>query len=398
MSTVAARQNISPRQERPTLECHLQVSGRTDISSTVTDLNYRGYRVADLAVKSNFEEVAYLLLSGRLPTQDELTAYKNSLFSLRPLPPALIAILQRIPASAHPLDVLRTGCSVLAHLEPEELHPPQYEDGPQRAVADRLLAVMPTLLCYWYRYTRDGVSIDTETDEESSAGHFLCLLHGHAPSALQQRCLDVLLLLHAEHGFNESSCNARSCAAVQADIHSALISAVSALRGVAHGGASAQVMALIEPYRTAQQAETALRQLCSEGRINCAGWLGSQPDVRSGFAKSWSRQLADGAPDGYLYTVAETVEQLLNEHTGGYVSVDFYSATAWHFLGVPRSLFASLLACARLVGWSAHIFEQRYFEQHLDERHARRQWLEPDVACIGPALRPWLSMEQRDVS
>lgn len=398
MSIVAAHKNVSLRQNSSQLECHLQVSGQTDISSIGADLNYRGYRVADLAVKSNFEEVAYLLLRGQLPTQDELIAYKSNLFRLRSLPPALTAILQRIPASADPLDVVRTSCSVLAHLEPEELYPPHYDDHNQRAVADRLLAVMPALICYWYRYTQAGVCIDTETDEESSAGHFLRLLHGHAPRALQQRCLDVLLLLHAEHGFNEASCNARSCAAGQADVYSALISAISALRGMAHGGTSARVMALLEPYRTAQQAETALHQLGSEGQLNYTGLLGGEPDIRSGFARSWSRQLADDAPDGYLHNVAEAVEQLLNKHTGGYVNVDFYSATAWHFLGVPRSLFTSLMACARMAGWAAHIFEQRFFEQHAVGQPAKRRWLEQDVACIGPALRPWLSMEQRDVS
>ena len=339
-------------------------------------LSYRGYSIADLAVKARFEEVAYLLMHGQLPTQDELEAYLRQLHTFRSLPPALKDLLEQFPATANPLDVMRTSCSMLGVLEPEQNFSHQYQ------TAARLLAILPAIITYWRWYAQEGVRIDTDTEEESLAGHFLQLLHGRSPSALQQRCLETALILHAEHAFDAATANARLCAATLADFYSAVTSALGTLRGTVHNDGSEAVMNLLAPHRAPEHAIAEIQQKWAVGAI--IPGFDTEPDARSGLSKACARQLADSVADGYLYALAEAVEKNLDQQ-GSYPNVDFYSACVYRFLGIPSPLFAAVSVCARISGWAAHIFEQR----------ADKQSIQPKTDYIGPAPRDWLPVERR---
>ena len=364
-----------------------QSAGSTAIATVGKDgagLTYRGYDIVDLAVNARFEEVAFLLMHGKLPSQQELDDYLGRLHFLRPLPQALKAVLETIPADTHPMDVLRTGCSALGNLEPETSFTRQY------TVADRLLATLPGMICYWYRYTRDGVRINTESQETSIAGHFLNLLHGRQPSAMHRRCLDASMILYAEHEFNASTFNARVCAATLSDFYSAITGAIGTLRGPLHGGANEAAMALIEQYRTPEQAVAGVKEkLATKDKIMGFGHaVYRESDPRNALIKSWSRQLADSATDGYLYAVSEAIEKLMWDEKKLFPNADFYSATAYRFMGIPTELFTPIFVCARTAGWAAHIFEQR----------ADNRLIRPSADYIGPDQQPWLPIDQRQVA
>ena len=361
-----------------------RAAGNTAVSTVGkagAGLSYRGYDITELAEHAGFEEVAYLLMHGELPTASQLAAFRNRLRRSRGLPPRLKWVLEQIPASAHPMDVLRSGCSVLGTLEPE------HDFGDQHRVAERLLAVFPAMICYWYRFSRDGVRIDTDTGEETLAGHFLHLLHGREPAETERRCLDVSLILYAEHEFNASSFNARVCAATLSDLYSAVTGAIGTLRGPLHGGANEAAMELVGQYRQPEEARRSVaRKLANKEKIMGFGHaVYRESDPRNMIIKSWSARLAESAADGHLYQVSEAIEDLMWKEKKLFPNADFYSATAYHFMGIPTELFTPIFVCARVAGWAAHVVEQR-----SDNRLIR-----PSADYVGPAQRTWLPIRQR---
>lgn len=335
-----------------------QVAGETalcTVGKTGTGLTYRGYDITDLAENTCFEEVAYLILKGELPTQGELDAYRAKLKGLRSLPPALKEVLERIPASAHPMDVMRTGCSMLGNLETEQ------DFSQQEDAADRLLAVFPSIINYWYRFSHDGVRIDEATDDDSIAGHFLHTLLGEAPSALHEAVMNVSLILYAEHEFNASTFTARVCASTLSDMHSCITGAIGSLRGPLHGGANEAAMELIEKFDSVDAAIEGLKGML-ERKEKIMGFghaIYSTSDPRNAIIKKWSEKLAESVGDTVLYPVSCAVETLMWDEKKLFPNADFFHASAYHFMGIPTKLFTPIFVCSRLTGWAAHVMEQR---------------------------------------
>lgn len=360
------------------------VAGRSAISTVGQagkGLNYRGYSIDDLAAHALFEEVAYLLHYGKLPTQSELKIYQDKLISLRRLPPALKDVLQRIPNNAHPMDVLRTGCSFLGTIEPEEQFTQQYD------IADRLLAIFPGMLCYWYAYHAHGNALSGETEETTLAAHFLALLKGVKPDPLLRDMMNVSLILYAEHEFNASTFAARVTAATLSDFYSAITSAIGTLRGPLHGGANEAAMALLEPLKSPDEAEQKLvDMLAKKGKIMGFGHrVYTVSDPRSDIIKTWSKKLADASGDPVLYGVSERVEQVMWREKKLFPNLDFYSASAYHYAGIATPLFTPIFVLSRISGWSAHVFEQRE-----DNRLIR-----PTSEYTGPEKQPFVPLAQR---
>lgn len=345
-------------------------------------LNYRGYSIEDLAAKGTFEETAWLLTRGALPKTSELASYKASLKSQRAIPAPLADILERIPSTSHPMDVLRTGVSFLGNLEPEgpNLNPLQ--------ATDRLIACLGSLLAYWWVFNRRGVRIDTASGEDTTAGHFLRLLHGKAPDAESQRCLDISLILYAEHEFNASTFTGRTIASTLSDYHSAVIGAIGALRGPLHGGANEAAMELIEKFGTPEEADAGLkRMLASKSLIMGFGHrVYSISDPRSDIIKPWARRMAERSGNQAMFPVAERIEKVMWDEKKLFPNLDFYSALAYHFAGIPTPLFTPLFVLSRITGWSAHILEQR----------ANNKLIRPMSRYIGPENRPYVPLESRD--
>lgn len=361
-----------------------QSAGQTEIctvGATGNSLRYRGYAVDELAEKASFNEVAYLILKGHLPNREELDAYTARLKTFRGLPDALREVLERIPASAHPMDVLRTGCSFLGNLETEE------NFDAQQDVADRLLATFPSMITYWYRFSHDGKRIDVETDDDSIGGHFLNLLHGKAPSELHARVMDVSLILYAEHEFNASTFTARVCASTLSDMHSCVTGAIGSLRGPLHGGANEMAMAMLEKYHSPEQArEDVLQKLAAKEKIMGFGHaVYREKDPRNAIIREWSRKLAQDVGDDTLFPVSEIVEQTMWEEKKLFANADFYHASAYHFMGIPTSLFTPIFVMSRVTGWAAHIMEQR----------ANNRIIRPGADYIGPEDRAVPSIEER---
>ncbi len=335
------------------------VAGQTAISTVGKEhvgLTYRGYSINDLAEKATFEEVAHLLLYGHLPNMGELDAFRTRLITRRCLPPGLKTVLEQLPATAHPMDVLRTGCSALGAIEPEA------GDNGQYQVAELLLACFPSMLLYWHHYHTCGERIATKSAEQSLAGHFLHLLHGQPPPELQRRAMDASLILYAEHEFNASTFSARVTASTLSDFYSAVTSAIGTLRGALHGGANEEAMRLISRFATPEEAETALRAMLAAGeKIMGFGHrvYKKQLDPRSPIIQRWAQRLAEAGGDTSLYPVSERIENLVREQKGLYPNLDFYSATAYHLCGIPTAMFTPVFVFARIAGWSAHIIEQR---------------------------------------
>jgi len=362
------------------------VAGKTSIATVGHEgknLHYRGYSIYDLAEKSSFEEVAYLLLYGKLPSQSELDAYCQRLIGFRSLPEALKEVLERIPASAHPMDVLRTGCSVLGCLEQES--PGTLDE--QYDIADRLLGVLPSMLLYWYRYQQDGTRIEVETDEKTIGGQFLHLLHGKAPSEIHRRAMDVSLILYAEHEFNASTFTARICASTLSDFHSTITAAIGTLRGPLHGGANEAAMALIEQFGSADEAEkTLLNMLQNKEKIMGFGHrVYTECDPRSDIVKEWSKKLADEVGDTTLYPVSERIEKVMWDQKKLFPNLDFFSASAYHFLEIPTSLFTPIFVLSRTAGWAAHVIEQR----------ADNKLIRPNAEYVGSEPRDYVPIDQR---
>lgn len=361
-----------------------QSAGETSICTvghTGAGLTYRGYDMVELAEKACFEEVAYLLLYGKLPNQTELDSYIKKLKGLRGLPAALKTALEQIPASSHPMDVMRTGCSMLGNLETEEEH------SQQEQRTDRMLAVFPSIINYWYRFSHDGVRIDTETDDDSIGGHFLHLLHGKAPSELHARVMSVSLILYAEHEFNASTFAARVCASTLSDIHSCITAAIGTLRGPLHGGANEAAMAMIENWQTPEQAETEiLGMLKRKEKIMGFGHaVYRDSDPRNQVIKKWSEKLSKDVNDTQLYPVSVRCEEVMRREKNLFCNADFFHASTYHFMGIPTKLFTPIFVCSRISGWCAHVFEQR----------SNNRIIRPSADYIGVESASWIPITER---
>ena len=346
-----------------------------------TGLTYRGYDMKELAETVSFEEVAYLLLKGELPTQAQLDGYRAKLKGLRGLPAPLKEVLERIPRDAHPMDVMRTGCSFLGNLETEQSF------DQQQAVADRLLAIFPSIITYWYRYSHEGVRIDEVTDDESIGGHFLHCLTGKAPSDLHAQVMNVSLILYAEHEFNASTFTARVCASTLSDMHSCITGAIGSLRGPLHGGANEAAMEMIERWKSPDEAEREiLGMLARKEKIMGFGHaIYKEFDPRNEVIKGWSKKLAEDVGDTTLYPVSERVEAVMWREKKLFCNADFFHASAYHFMGIPTKLFTPIFVMSRLTGWAAHVMEQR----------ANNRIIRPSADYIGPELRPVPPIAQR---
>ena len=344
-------------------------------------LTYRGYDIYDLADNATFEEVAYLLLKGHLPKQSELDAYIANLKTLRGLPDQLKQVLEMIPADAHPMDVLRTGVSILGNIEPEG------DFANQQHVADRLLACIPSMLLYWHRFHTDGTRIDVETDDDSVSGHFLNMLHDKAPSEMHRNSLDTTLILYAEHEFNASTFAARVITGTLSDMHSAVTGAIGALRGPLHGGANEAAMALIQKFSSAEEATAGvLAMLEAKEKIMGFGHrVYTTSDPRNAVNKKMSKVLSDEAGDTHLYAVSEAVEKVMWDEKKLFANADFFAASVYHFLGVPTFLFTPIFVCSRITGWAAHIMEQR----------SDNKLIRPAADYIGPGLETWVPIGER---
>ena len=354
-----------------------QVAGKTALSTvgvSGSGLTYRGYDVKDLANNCQFEEVAYLILKGKLPNQAELDEYKAKLKGMRSLPQALLDVLERIPADAHPMDVMRTGCSMLGNLEMEN------DFSEQDAVTDRLLACFPSIICYWYRFSHDGVRIDVNTDDDSIGAHFLHMLHGKKPNDLHEQVMHVSLILYAEHEFNASTFTARVCASTLSDMHSCITGAIGSLRGPLHGGANEAAMELIENFTSPEHAEAEMMdKLERKEKIMGFGHaVYSESDPRNEIIKGWSEKLAADVGDTVLYPVSVRCEEVMWREKKLFCNADFFHASAYHFMGIPTKLFTPIFVMSRLTGWAAHVMEQR-----ADNRIIR-----PSADYTGEDLRP----------
>ncbi|PAO94166.1 2-methylcitrate synthase [Stutzerimonas stutzeri] len=361
-----------------------QIAGQTalcTVGKTGAGLTYRGYDVRDLAAECYFEEVAYLLFYGELPTTAQLADYKKRLKTMRDLPQPLKDVLERIPASAHPMDVMRTGSSVLGTLEPE------LSFDQQRDVAERLMAAFPAIMCYWYRFTHDGVRIDCTSDEDTLGGHFLALLHGKKPSDLHVKVMNVSLILYAEHEFNASTFTARVCASTLSDLYSCVTGAIGSLRGPLHGGANEAAMDMIEQWKSPEEArEAILGMLERKDKIMGFGHaIYSVSDPRNEVIKVWAKRLADEVGDTVLYPVSVAVDETMWEQKKLFPNADFYHASAYHFMGIPTKLFTPIFVCSRVTGWASHVFEQR----------SNNRIIRPSAEYIGPEQRKVVPIAQR---
>ncbi|HEX6929785.1 MAG TPA: 2-methylcitrate synthase [Gammaproteobacteria bacterium] len=348
-------------------------------------LTYRGYDIYDMTDKGTFEEVAYLLLHGSLPNRTELKAFKNRLMKQRKLPKPLLKTLEMIPADTHPMDVMRTGCSMLGNLEPEKT-----DFSNQGKIAERLLAAFPGIVVYWWRFHEEGKRINTETKQDTTAGHFLQLLHGKKPKESHVQAMDSSLILYAEHEFNASTFTARVITATLSDFHSAVTGAIGALRGPLHGGANEAAMELIRKFRTPEAATIGVKKMLEE-KAKIMGFghrVYKEFDPRNKVIKEWARKLGEEVKDKRFFPVSEAIEKVMWDEKKIFPNLDFYSASAYHFMGIPTELFTPIFVMSRITGWAAHIMEQR----------ANNRLIRPAADYTGPGLQRWTAIENRAAS